>query len=145
MVEERDDIDKKDGGNTELAVDGSHSADGTDETEQLKDQIEETRNEMGETIGAIQDKLTYTNISEQVSDHVNIAVESAKLAIYDATVGKATSIMKNISDEVSGSSIVKTAKRNPVPFILIGLGAGLHAYQTYGAKTIKTRTKFISD
>jgi ElaB/YqjD/DUF883 family membrane-anchored ribosome-binding protein len=154
MVEERDDIETTHGvdldeprsatSDTRMTA-GADLADGTAETEKLKDQIEETRSEIGETIGAIQEKLTYSNISEQVSDHVNTAVETAKGAIYAATVGKATSIMKNIGDELSDSSIVKTAKQNPLPFILMGVGAGLLAYQTYGAKPSKTRTRFISD
>ncbi len=123
---------------------GDGSIDGG-ETEQLKEQIEETRSQMGETIGAIQEKLNYANISEQVTEHVNNAVETAKEAVYDATVGKAATIMKNLGDEISGSSLVKTAKQNPFPFILIGLGAGLLAYQSYGAKSSKTRTRFIGD
>ncbi len=101
------------------------------EAEQIKSQIEETRSHMGETIGAIQDRLSFSNISEQVTEHVNNAVESAKDAVYDATIGKAASIMKNIGNEFSNSSIVKTAAKNPFPFILMGLGAGLLAYQTY--------------
>src|SRR3954447_16446311 len=48
------------------------------EAEQIKGKIEETRNQMGETIDAIQDKLSFSNISEQVTEHVNNAVESAK-------------------------------------------------------------------
>src|SRR5690349_10618674 len=82
------------------------SSEKTDETEQIKSQIEETRNQLGETIDAIQDRLSFSNISEQVSEHVNNAVESAKSAVYDATIGKAATIMKNISSEVSNSSIV---------------------------------------
>ena len=102
-----------------------------EETEQIKGQIEETRKEMGQTIDAIQEKLSFSNISEQVSEHVNNAVESAKGAVYDATIGKAVYFMKNVGDGLSNSSIVRTAKNNPYPFILIGLGAGLLAYQAY--------------
>ena len=109
--------------------------DDTEQTDQIKSQIEETRSQMGETIDAIQDKLSFSNLSEQVSEHVNNAVETAKVAVYDATIGKAANIMKNFGDELSGSSIVRTAKNNPFPFILIGLGAGLLAYQSYAGKS----------
>jgi ElaB/YqjD/DUF883 family membrane-anchored ribosome-binding protein len=102
-----------------------------EETEQIKGQIEETRKEMGQTIDAIQEKLSFSNISDQVSEHVNNAVETAKGAVYNATIGKAVEFMKNVGDGVSSSSIVRTAKNNPYPFILIGLGAGLLAYQSY--------------
>ena len=104
------------------------------EAEQIKEQIEETRNQMGETIDAIQDKLSFSNISEQVSEHVNNAVETAKGAVYDATIGKAANLMRNFGDDISQTSIVRTAKSNPFPFVLIGLGAGLLAYQTYTGK-----------
>lgn len=109
-------------------------ADETGETQQIKEQIEETRNQMGETIDAIQEKLSFTNLSEQVTEHVNHAVETAKDAVYGATIGKAADIMKNIGDEITNSSIIRTAKDNPLPFILIGLGAGLLAYQSYSGK-----------
>lgn len=136
------DSNRSDSDALELADGAGSDVDATAETEQIKSQIEETRNQMGETIDAIQDRLSFSNISEQVSEHVNNAVESAKEAVYDATIGKAATIMKNISSEVSNSSIVKTAARNPFPFILIGLGAGLLAYQTYsgsGRKSDRSR------
>lgn len=101
------------------------------ETEQIKGQIEETRHQMGETIDAIQERLSFSNISDQVSEHVSSAVDSAKDAVYDATIGKAVYFMKNVGNEISGSSIVRTARKNPFPFVLIGLGAGLLAYQSF--------------
>ncbi len=100
----------------------------------IKGQIEETRKEMGETIDAIQDRLSFANISGQVTDHVNHAVETAKGAVYDATIGKAADMMKNLSSELGNTSIVKQAKENPLPFILIGAGAGLLAYQSFAGK-----------
>ncbi len=106
-----------------------------EETEKIKAQIEETRAEMGETIDAIQDRLSFSNLSEQVSEHVNHAVETAKGAVYDATIGKAVTTMKNIGNELSATNIGKTVKNNPLPFILIGAGAGLLAYQAYNGKS----------
>jgi len=104
------------------------------EAEQIKGQIEETRNQMGETIDAIQDRLSFSNLSEQVTEHVTNAVETAKGAVYDATIGKAANFMKNFSGEMTNTTIVRTAKNNPFPFILIGLGAGLLAYQSFAGK-----------
>lgn len=104
------------------------------EAAHIKGQIEATRNQMGETIDAIQDRLSFSNLSEQVSEHVSNAVETAKDAVYDATIGKAADIMKTFSDEILNTSIVQTAKNNPLPFILIGAGAGLLAYQSYAGK-----------
>jgi len=106
----------------------------TDEPEQIKAQIEETRAQMGETIDAIQEKLSFSNISEQVSEQINSAVETAKDAVYDATIGKAGTFMKNFSSDITNTSVVKTARENPFPFLLIGLGVGLLAYNGFGGK-----------
>jgi hypothetical protein len=99
------------------------------ETEQIKAQIEETRNQMGDTIDAIQERLSLANISEQVSETVSHAIETAKDTAYDATIGKAVNIMTNVGDAVTQTEAFKTVKKNPWPFALIGLGAGLLAYQ----------------
>jgi ElaB/YqjD/DUF883 family membrane-anchored ribosome-binding protein len=109
---------------------GSDDEDTPAEAEHIMGQIEETRSQMGETIDAIQDRLSFSNLSEQVSDHVSNAVETAKEAVYDATIGKAANMMKNVSN----TTIVRTVKENPLPFILIGAGAGLLAYQSYAGK-----------
>jgi len=115
----------------EISMRSSGDEDETGETENIREQIEETRNQMGDTIDAIQDRLSFSNISEQVSGHVQSAVETGKEAIYDATIGKAKSFMKNAADNISGSAVVKTVKENPLPFVLIGAGAGLLAYKAY--------------
>lgn len=102
-----------------------------EETEHLKAQIEETRKEMGETIDAIQERLSFSNLSEQVSEHVGNAIETAKETAYDATIGKAVNFMKNIGDGISDNTVTRTARNNPFPMMLIGLGAGLLAYNSY--------------
>ena len=110
-------------------VDNTIDADtGNDETEHIKAQIEETRSQMGETIDALQEKLSFSNLSEQVSEHVNNAIETAKNSLYDATIGKAVGFMKNMGDGISDSKFVKTTRSNPLPLILIGVGAGWLAY-----------------
>ena len=103
-----------------------------EETEQIRAQIEQTRNQMGETIDAIQDRLSFANISEQVSETVSNAIETAKDTAYDATIGKAVNFMKNVGDGVTHTGAFKTVKNNPVPLALIGIGAGLLVYQGFG-------------
>jgi len=113
------------------------------DADQILGKIEETRSQMGETIDAIQDRLSFSNLSEQVSEHVNNAVETAKDAVYDATIGKAAIMMKNVKN----TTVVRTVKENPFPFILIGLGAGLLAYQSYSGKSsgMNFRRRYISN
>jgi ElaB/YqjD/DUF883 family membrane-anchored ribosome-binding protein len=105
-----------------------------EETGHLKAQIEETRHQMGETIDAIQEKLSFSNISEQVSEQLNNAIETAKHTVYDATIGKAVNYMKDIGSDISGSSAVKMVRNNPLPFVLIAAGAGLLAYNSYSGR-----------
>jgi len=118
-------------------ADGSYdlsSDEASEDTDQIKAQIEQTRSQLGETIDAIQERLSFSNISEQVSDTVNSAIETAKDTAYDATIGKAVNFMKNVGDEFSQSGAFRSVKNNPLPFALIGLGAGLLAYQSYSGK-----------
>ena len=116
------------------------AADADQETDHIKAQIEETRAQMGETIDALQERLSFSNLSEQVSDHVSNAIETATNTLYDATVGKAVGFMKNMGDGISNSGFVRTAKENPLPFILIGLGAGLLAYNSYSGGRRRSRS-----
>ncbi|HEX8289357.1 MAG TPA: DUF3618 domain-containing protein [Pyrinomonadaceae bacterium] len=109
--------------------------DATDDTEQIREQIEETRSNMSETIDAIQEKLSISNISEQVkeqvSEHISSALETAKESVYSATIGKVGNFMETISKTNAG----KVARDNPLPVVLIGLGIGLLAYQNaYGSR-----------
>jgi len=99
----------------------------TDETEQLREQIEETRRGMGETIDAIQEKLSFANISEQVqaqvSEQISGAVETAKDVFYD----KAGAIVNTVGrgfKEIGKTDLAKRAKQNPTALALIGAGVG---------------------
>jgi hypothetical protein len=126
-----------------------NSDEASDEPEQIKEQIEQTRSQLGETIDAIQEKLSFSNISEgvkeQVSEQINNAVETAKEAVYDATIGKAENIMQTVSEGLNnvsegvgdaGSYVMRTAKRNPLPLALIGLGVGMLLMQGNRSKSI---------
>jgi hypothetical protein len=104
-----------------------------DETEQIREQIEETRQEMGETIQAIEEKLSLNNISEQVSEQISEKAselfESAKVEVYEATLGKVGKIMKNVNKEIKRSGILEKAVENPLPLFLIALGTGLLVFK----------------
>jgi len=125
--------------------DDTDETEDTDDTDQIRAQIEETRSQMGETIDAIQEKLSFQNISEQVkaevSEHINSAIETAKDSVYSATIGnlgKAGKFMQNIGKEISRTEAGKFARKNPFPLVLIGLGIGLLAYEGFGNKSRRT-------
>lgn len=104
----------------------------TAETEQIKEQIEETRSNLGDTINAIQERLSFSNISEQVKDevseHISSAITTAKDSVYDATLGKAGAIMSYINKgmkDLNKTDIGRAASQNPLALSLIGLGIGM--------------------
>jgi len=108
--------------------DDTSADDITPETEQLREQIEETRRGMGETIDAIQEKLSFSNISEQVqaqvSEQISGAVESAKDAFY----GKAIDVVNTVGrgfKEIGKTDLAKKAQNNPAALAIIGAGVGV--------------------
>lgn len=119
----------------------------SDETEQIKAQIEETRSNMGQTIDAIQERLSISNISGQVSEQVSNAIETAKDTVYEATFGKAVNFMKETGNSVKGSSVVRSLSANPWPYALIGIGGAWLIYnntgnrRSYGSDDPRYRTK----
>jgi ElaB/YqjD/DUF883 family membrane-anchored ribosome-binding protein len=74
------------------------------EIERTRAEIERTRADMGETVDAIQQRLSPESLKEQAKDRVK-----------EATVGKA---------QGAGSTIVETVRANPVPAALTGIGLG---------------------
>lgn len=104
----------------------------SDETEKIRTNIVETRSQMSETIDAIQEKLSISNITEQVKDevseHISSAIQTAKDSVYDATLGKVGNIMNFVNkgmNEAADTSVVRVAQKNPLAISLIGLGLGL--------------------
>ena len=119
--------------NAEDDMDLELAADTDDDTEQLRHEIEETRNSMGETIDAIQERLSIANISEQVSEQVTNAIETAKDTAYDATIGKVANFMKQTGNSFTSSSFGRSISANPWPYALIGLGSAWLIYSNMGS------------
>jgi len=97
-------------------VAGVAGADG-DETGELREDIEETRTELSETLNAIQEKLNPRRLMEQAKDTVQDttdhviaqathaahdavagAVDHTKEAVHDATIGKVEHMVSNVTD-----------------------------------------------
>jgi hypothetical protein len=124
------------------------AADGADQdTRAIRDDIESTRAQMSETIDAIQDRLSISNISEQVkeevTEHVTHIVQTAKRTLYDLTINKAGDVMKNIGTELRNLDLSAMKGRNVLPFVLIGTGVGLMIYNGRGSgasRSGRTRT-----
>ena len=108
------------GTDKELGVEAER-VEGDAEIEKIKEDIGDVRANMGETIDAIQERLSIPVITEQikaeVSEQVSAAVETTKTVLYEATITRMKNIMKNISGMSVGGSVL--------PFLLIGTGTGL--------------------
>ncbi len=90
---------------------------GEDETEDLREEIEETRTELSATLNAIQEKLAPQRLMDQAKDAVQDttehvvdqakhaahevvvdAVGHTKEAVHDATIGKVEHMVSNVTD-----------------------------------------------
>ncbi|MCU0683037.1 MAG: DUF3618 domain-containing protein [Polyangiaceae bacterium] len=114
--------------------------------EQLRADIERTRAQMSETIGAIQDKLRPEDLKNQavaqlnevkeklkeelreqvdeLRDKVKEEIRDAKDKLREATVGKVEHMVHNATDTVeqAGTSVFETVRANPIPAALVGIG-----------------------
>ena len=89
----------------------------------IKEEISQTRDQMGETIDELQERLSIpaltATIKDEVSEQVTSAIESTKEALYDSTKEKVNKLMNKISE------ITNSAGGNALPLLLIGAGTGL--------------------
>lgn len=120
------DLEKRSEDNSLIDAD-ENSDEATGDADQIREQIVETRRGMSETIDAIQEKLSFANISEQVKDQVSEQFGSAVESVKDATMQKAEDVMQVINkglNDITKSSVFKVAKQNPWILSIIGLGVG---------------------
>jgi gas vesicle protein len=124
----------------------SKSVTGDDDPEKIRADIERTRAQMSNTIGAIQDKLRPEDLKSQamqqlqevkeklkeelheqvdeLKEKIKEEVRDAKERLREATVGKVEHMVHNATDRVehAGGSLVETVKANPIPAALVGIG-----------------------
>jgi hypothetical protein len=82
---------------------------------ELRAEIADTRTEMAETIEAIQERLTPSNLAAQAGETVrNAATEKVKQMANTAN---------DAMEQVLDNSFVETIRANPIPAAMIGLGA----------------------
>lgn len=87
----------------------------SNDPDQIRAEIEQTRARMGETIDEIQERLSPERLKQQTKD-----------TIREATIGKVEEMTNRAEYEMKSwrSRIVQTVKDNPVPAALIGVGVG---------------------
>lgn len=106
------------------------ATDETDETAEIRAEIEQTRGDLSETINAIQERLDPQTLVEQAKDAVREtatgAVEQARESLRAATIGRAEQMVSDVGETArgTGSSLMETLRQNPVPAALAAAGIG---------------------
>lgn len=104
------------------------SSSNADDVDDIQEDVVEARVQIGQTIDAIQERLSIpvisSQIKEEVSEQISSAVQSTKEVLYNATVRKVGNYMGNIATQFRRSGLSGTVG-GVLPVVLIGTGVGL--------------------
>jgi ElaB/YqjD/DUF883 family membrane-anchored ribosome-binding protein len=103
------------------------TADANDpEVDQLVSDIERTRSEMTGTVEELGDRLDPATIAERTTEKVREATIGKVESKVDDMTNAASTLVTNAGDTVqeTGSGMIETIRRNPVPAALAGFGIG---------------------
>lgn len=116
-------------------VTGSSTQDETDaRTQEIREEIVQTRIEMSETIEAIEDRLRPSHLVAQAGETVrNAATEKVKSMANTAG---------HVADRAMDTSFAQTVRSNPIPAAMIGIGAAwlLMKGRSDGARHARSRS-----
>jgi len=90
-------------------------------TEEIRSEIEHTREEMAETIDAIQEKLRPRNIVANATERVKTATTERVRAMADMAGDTAQTVVSRTRESAGG--LMDTIRENPIPAAMIGVGA----------------------
>jgi len=90
-------------------------------TTEIRQEIEQTREDLSETIDAIQEKLRPRNIVASATEQLKSATTEKVRAMTDSAGETAHDVMDHTRDAAGG--IMDTVRQNPIPAVLIGAGA----------------------
>jgi len=103
------------------AAESQQRDEGDERTREIREEIEETRGEMSETIDAIQEKLKPRNIVANAAESVKSAATERVRDMADTASHTAQQAMDYTRERASG--MAGTARQNSIPLALIGVGA----------------------
>jgi len=95
-------------------------------SDEIKADIEQTRNEMSQKINKIQERLDPNRLKEQ-------AQETVRSAVSDSTDALVSFVRDSAGD--IGYTIVDTIKHNPVPAALVGIGLGWMIFKGFSSSS----------
>ena len=112
----------------------------------IRGNIERTRANMSDTLGALQEKLNPTVLKEKLSEEFEAAKEAVKIelleakdalrdevreqyeharnVVHDATIGKVEDMARHAGETMkeARTSFMDTVRENPIPAVMAGLG-----------------------
>jgi ElaB/YqjD/DUF883 family membrane-anchored ribosome-binding protein len=108
----------------ELAPVQGADAPGPEQPSEIRQNIEETRAQMGGTLGELQERLSPGHVKEQVRESVKETIDEARTALRAATVGKVETMIRDTGNTLSEArqSLWETVRENPVPAALSAIG-----------------------
>ena len=91
-------------------------------TREIRQEIDETRNELTDTLDAIQDRLNPRTVMAHATDRVKSAATERVRNMADSASETAREAMDYTRD--TAGTVADTVRENAIPFALIGIGAG---------------------
>jgi len=97
---------------------------GADAPAEIRENIEQTRAELDGTLGELQERLSPSNVKEQVRESVKETIQETKTALRAATVGRVETMIRDTGSTLNEArqSIWTTIRENPVPAALSAIG-----------------------
>jgi ElaB/YqjD/DUF883 family membrane-anchored ribosome-binding protein len=102
------------------------------EVETLKVEIEQTRSGIGETLQALEDRLTPRNLASDAA----AAVKDKAARTMEQAMTTASRRMGDMADKTrdAAQSVAETVRGNPWPAVIVGAGLGYVLYRTFGER-----------
>ena len=89
-------------------------------TREIQAEIQHTREEMAETVEALQERLQPSNVIAQATDRVKHATSEKVRSMADSASDTAQGMMKETRR--SAADVVEGVRQNPIPALMIGAG-----------------------
>lgn len=107
------------------ATNRNRAADGLDtdtdrRTREIQAEIAETREELSETIDAIQEKLRPSNLVSEATDKVKTATTERVRHMAGSATDRAQDVMRQTRE--TATDVWEGARQNPIPALMIGAG-----------------------
>jgi hypothetical protein len=89
-------------------------------TREIQAEIQHTREEMAETVEALQDRLRPSNVIADATDRVKTATSAKVKSMAETASDTAQDVMRETRERAYG--VIEGARQNPIPALMIGAG-----------------------